>query len=81
MDISEDEAFKVYQNMVREDYTFSSGRFFGLPGEESYDIGGLCGIILEKQNNQEWKKEAENGTPPLEILLKNYKQTISRVFT
>lgn len=75
MDISEDEAFKVYQNMVREDYTFSSDRFFGLPDEESYDIGGLCGIILEKQNNQEWKKEAENGTPPLEILLKNYKQT------
>lgn len=75
MDISEDEVFKVYQNMVREDYTFSSDRFFGLPDEESYDIGGLCGIILEKQNNKEWKKESENGTPPLEILLNNYKQT------
>lgn len=73
LSISEEEAFKFYQDMIREDYNLDAERFFGLPDEEAYDIGGSSGVLLEKQNNLDWKKEAQQGTPPLEILLKDYK--------
>lgn len=72
-DLDEKEAMKMYQDLIREDYKLESKRFFGLPDEESYDIGGSVGILLEKHKNEEWKKEAEKGILPLEILLKDYK--------
>lgn len=81
MNISNEEAFKYYQVMIKDDYNLDSERFFGLPDEESYDIGGAAGILLEKHQNKEWKEEAQKGTPPLEILLKDYKSTPQKAST
>lgn len=75
MNVSKKDALKMYQDMTSKDYKLDANRFFGLPDEESYDIGGPTGILLEMKGNTSWKSEVEKGTPPLEILLKNYKAT------
>ncbi|MGB7318014.1 MAG: hypothetical protein WBC85_08625 [Planktotalea sp.] len=71
-DLSAEELRANYQRMILKDYTLDADRFFGLPDEESYEIGGIAGVLLEMKNDATWKDRVEQGTPPLEILLENY---------
>lgn len=74
MDLKKEDAFNLYKEMIIKDYKLSSDRYYGLPDEESYDIGGLSGVLLEAKENSNWKSEVEKGKTPLEILLKDYKK-------
>lgn len=75
MDMDKEEVLKMYQKLISQDYKLEVDRFYGLPDEESYDIGGPAGILLEMKNDTQWKLEAEKGIPPIEILLKDCKGT------
>ncbi|MGB5838423.1 MAG: hypothetical protein WBH14_15385 [Albidovulum sp.] len=70
--LSAEELRANYQRMILTDYTLDADSFFGLPDEESYDIGGIAGVLLEMKDDATWKDRVEQGTPPLEILLEGY---------
>ncbi|MCR8642709.1 hypothetical protein NV379_08540 [Paenibacillus sp. N1-5-1-14] len=61
----------IFRKMMKIDYHL--GRYDGQSDSESYEIGGPAGILLERQGNMTWKKDAEKGIPPLESLLKSAK--------
>ncbi|MDQ0418615.1 hypothetical protein J2Z48_002818 [Croceifilum oryzae] len=80
IDAKREDIFKNYQKMIELDYTLTSDRYGKTqllrdPGIESYDIGGLAGVLLEKHQCPNWTKSVENGIRPLDILLEGINPT------
>lgn len=76
MSANKEVIYQKYQELIEKDYALDSNRIDGLADSESYDLGGAAGVLLEKnKKDKSWQKEAENGTPLVEILLKDVKAT------
>lgn len=76
MNASKEKVYKKYKDLIEKDYTLDISRMDGLADSESYDLGGVAGVLLEKnKKDKSWQKVAENGTPLVEILLKDVKPT------
>lgn len=76
MDASKEAVYQKYQELIEKDYALDSSRIDGLADSESYELGGAAGVLLEKNaKDKSWQKEAENGVPLVETLLKDVKAT------
>ncbi|HHT7188563.1 TPA: hypothetical protein ACTZ5N_001829 [Bacillus cereus] len=76
MNANKEDIYKKYQYLIEKDYPLNISRMNGLADSESYDLGGAAGVLLEKnRKDKSWQKEAENGTPLVELLLKDVKAT------
>ncbi|MGG5357701.1 MULTISPECIES: hypothetical protein [unclassified Enterococcus] len=74
MNASKEAVYQKYQELMEKDYALNFDRVDGLADSESYDLGGAAGILLEKNSkDKSWQKEAENGIPLVETLLKDVK--------
>lgn len=70
MDASKEEIFKAYQKMTQLD--LKEEKDIRGP-DESYELGGFAGMLLEKHNdNLEWQERIQKGERLIDVLLENY---------
>lgn len=70
LNATKEERLTLYQRLLTSDYDIDV-RYDGYGDSESYDLGGLSGILLEMEGRDGWQKRVEKGESPVDILLEN----------